>query len=787
MQSSLPYFLEGSGHLKRLIGSYDWRLSPLGELQTWPQSLKTLTGFALDSKFPMFLAWGTELTFLYNDAYSEILGTRHPSALGKRFQEVWSDIWEDILPYIERALSGESVYLENLPLTMYRKGYEEVTWFTFTYSPVRDDTGVICGMSCTCIETTGQVLAERQRTAEIERFRALFQQTPGFMALMSGPQHVYELTNSTYLQLLGHRDVIGKGVREALPELVEQGYFEILDRVYETGEPFIGQALPVKLQRQPDAPLDERILDFIFQPVTDVTGKVTAIFIQGSDVTDAVKAKQALSESEERLRQLANTIPHLTWMAHPDGTIHWYNDRWYEFTGLSKEQIGKWKWEDILDTPHLQCIMERWTTSLATGYPYEYTGPVRSAKGTYRTFYMRADPLRDASGNIVQWFGINTDVTDTQQAQEELMAADRRKDQFLAMLAHELRNPLAPISAAADLLKLASLDKERIKKTSEIIGRQVAHMRELVDDLLDVSRVTRGLVSLNEERLDLQAVVADAVEQVRTLMQLKMQRLVTDIPDGRLYVKGDRTRLTQVLNNLLNNAAKYTPENGIITIRVASDMDQVEMTVQDTGQGISPKLLPHVFELFTQGERSADRSQGGLGLGLALVKNLVELHGGTVIAASDGIGKGSCFTVSLPRLLTEDTAQAGNAAISPSMSASTSSRILIVDDNQDAAETLAAVMKALGHTVSIAHTAARALERARHELPKTVFLDIGLPEMTGYEVAQCFRAMPELANTILVAVTGYGQPEDKERAFAAGFDHHLVKPVKLDSILALIR
>jgi PAS domain S-box-containing protein len=787
MESSSSPFSAGSSELRALIRSHDWRESHLGEPANWPQSLKTLVGFALDSKFPMFLAWGEELTFLYNDAYSEILGKRHPWALGRPFQEIWSDIWDDIFPLIQRALAGESVFLENLPLTMYRKGYEEATWFTFTYSPVRDETGVVRGMSCTCIETTHQVRAERQRTAEIHRLQDLFQQTPGFMALVTGPEHVYELTNLTYLQLLGHRSAIGKRVREVLPELEGQGYFEIFDRVFESGEPFIGKEMPVKLQRQPNAPLEERIVDFIIQPVKDSTGKVTALFIQGSDVTEAVKAKQALNESEKRLRQLANTIPHLTWMANPDGTIHWYNDRWYEFTGLSEEEIGQWKWEDIIDPPYLRSIMERWGTSVATGVPYEFTGPVRSAKGEYRTFYMRADPLRDANGNIVQWFGINIDVTEIHKAQESLIAANRRKDDFLAMLAHELRNPLAPINTAAELLKLPTLDQARIQKTSEIITRQVSHMRELVDDLLDVSRVTRGLITLQEEVLDLKTMVSEAVEQVQGLIDAKKQLLTTHAPDEAICVKGDRTRLTQVLTNILNNAAKYTPESGAITVKLNAYPDQAEVTICDTGIGISPELLPHVFELFTQGERSADRSQGGLGLGLALVKSLVELHGGTVTVTSRGIGQGSEFSIRLPKLEETSKEYDKQGEHYDAVSSSTSSRILVVDDNVDAAETLAMLLETLGHIVSTEHSAQQALERARREAPKMVFLDIGLPEMTGHEVASRLRAMPEMANATLVAVTGYGQPEDKEQALKAGFDHHLVKPVNLDSILALIR
>src|SRR5690606_9619775 len=230
--------------------------------------------------------------------------------------------------------------------------------------------------------------------------------------------------------------VIGKGVREALPELAGQGYFEILDKVYASGEPFIGKALPIRLQRQADAPLEERLIDFIFQPVRDDHGQVTGVFIQGSDVTEAVKTTQALRESEQRLLQLANNIPHPAWMANPGGLVHWYNERWYEYTGLSRDKVGEWTWEQVVDPASLPDMLQRWQVSLATGVNYEMTAPIRSADGEYRVFSIRATPLRDADGHIIQWFGVNTDVTEIHRAQQALLTASRRKDDFLAMLAH---------------------------------------------------------------------------------------------------------------------------------------------------------------------------------------------------------------------------------------------------------------------------------------------------------------------------------------------------------------
>lgn len=779
-------FLQDSGETGALMRSHDWSASPLGDPTQWPQSLRLATGLPLHSKFPMFVAWGKELGFLYNDAYAEILGNKHPAALGKRFQEVWSEIWDDIHPLIERAMAGEAIYRENLLLMVRRRGVEEKAWFTFSYSPVHDEAGAVAGMYCAVTETTHQVLAQLNRLQEVDRLRHLFEQAPGLMAIYRGPDHVIELVNSAYRQLVGQRDLVGRPVREALPEVEGQGFFELMDKVYRTGEAVTGREVPINLRRQPDGTLQQRFVDFLFQSVKDDTGRVAGIFVQGTDVTDSVIATLALRESEQRLRQLANTIPHLAWMADSDGWIHWYNDRWYEYTGTTLEQMQGWGWQSIHDPEKLPHMMEVWKTSIETGVPFETTFPLRGADGTYRTFFTRAAPLRDAAGRIIQWFGTNTDVTPLEQAHDDLRLANRRKDEFLAMLAHELRNPLAPINTAAELLSMNALDAERVRQTSGIIIRQVGHMTQLVDDLLDVSRVTRGLVTLHKETLDVSGVVAEAVEQVQSMVREKRQRLTVQIPDRPVFLAGDRTRLIQVVANILNNAAKYTPENGNIVLAVAVREPRIEISVRDDGTGMTPALLPHVFDLFTHAERSPARSQGGLGLGLALVKSLVELHGGSVHAHSDGPNRGSTFSVVLPGIVHAPGRAEGKAGVAAPDARSNALNLMVVDDNPDITRTLSLLLQTIGHTVSVENTGQRAIERARQQAPQVLFLDIGLPDMDGYELARRLRSLPQTARSMLVAVTGYGQPRDRELAREAGFDHHLVKPVKLASILSLL-
>jgi signal transduction histidine kinase/ActR/RegA family two-component response regulator len=370
-------------------------------------------------------------------------------------------------------------------------------------------------------------------------------------------------------------------------------------------------------------------------------------------------------------------------------------------------------------------------------------------------------------------------------AERELRAADQRKDEFLAMLAHELRNPLAPISTGAHLLKLLHSDNAQITQTCAIIARQVEHMTGLVDDLLDVSRVTRGLVSISTQVLDLRKVVDDAAEQIRPLITTRRHSVVLDLPPGPAPVKGDHKRLVQVVANLLNNANKYTPEGGRIALHLVEDGPDYVLTVSDDGIGMEPALVARVFDLFTQAERTPDRSQGGLGLGLALAKSLVELHGGTVQAYSGGLGKGSTFTVRLPRH-TQDTlvpvAQTtGHAqAVKPL-------KVLLVDDNLDAAHTLQLFLAAAGHQVEIAYCAADAVDLARVFAPDVCLLDIGLPDFDGNELARRLRRLPQATGATLVAMTGYGRQQDRDAASDAGFDHYMVKPVdtvELSDLLA---
>lgn len=403
-----------------------------------------------------------------------------------------------------------------------------------------------------------------------------------------------------------------------------------------------------------------------------------------------------------------------------------------------------------------------------------------------RTVLISAAPIKDGEGKISGGVVAQMDITDRVMAEEALKQAGRRKDEFLAMLAHELRNPLAPISAAADLLGLDRLDPSRVKPTSAIIARQVKHMTGLIDDLLDISRVTRGLVTLAYQMLDVKHIVSDATEQAKPLLDARQHRINIQLPAEAAFVLGDQKRLVQVVTNLLNNAAKFTPDGGQVVLQVVIAGKQIELTVSDNGIGMTSDMTRRAFELFAQGERTPDRSQGGLGIGLALVKSLVELHEGSVAAFSEGTGKGSRFTICLPLVTAQAQAsvsQQGPVHISPTP---TPLRVMIVDDNEDAATMLAMFIEAIGHQVVVEHSSIKALERAHLEQPDVYLLDIGLPELDGKELARRLRGHPQTAKALLIAVTGYGKDDDRDKALAAGFDHYFVKPLdpaKLETVL----
>lgn len=519
-------------------------------------------------------------------------------------------------------------------------------------------------------------------------------------------------------------------------------------------------------------------------PIRDDAGRLSGVVLVFRDVSAERDAEQALRESEEKFRLLAETIPQLAWTARPDGHIVWFNRRWYEYTGTTPEQMEGWSWQSVHDPEVLPRVLERWTASVASGEPFDMVFPLKRHDEVLRPFLTRVEPLRGADGRILQWFGTNTDVSEIKAMEEALRDADRRKDEFLAMLAHELRNPLAPIRNGLQLLQMRGVTAPMAEQARSMMERQVAHLVRLVDDLMDVSRIMRGKIELRTGSVEVAGAVARAVEIARPALDAGGHELVVDLPPEPVVLDADAVRLAQVFANLLANAAKYTERAGRVRLTGRREGGQVVVRVADTGVGIIPEVLPRVFDPFFQAERTHKHPQGGLGVGLTLVKRLVELHGGSVEAYSEGAGRGSEFVVRLP--------VAGRSGEAPVLlngagpGGTPRLRVLVVDDNVDAADSLAMVLHAWGHDVRTAHDGPSALDLAARFPADAVLLDIGMPGMTGHDVARRLRERPEYRTALVAAMTGFGADDDRRRSREAGMDRHLVKPVEPDALLRLL-
>lgn len=498
-------------------------------------------------------------------------------------------------------------------------------------------------------------LVEEALSNDLDRSRlaAIFLQAPAFIATLRGPDHVFEMANPKYDQLVGNREILGKPVREALPELEGQGFYELLDEVYRTGKRFIGDELPALLRREATGPLDLRYVNFVYQPFFDAAGSVYGIFVHGVDVTDMVKARLRAEELAEINRTITDNAASCLFLIDESGCPTFMNPAAEAVTGYTLDEI---KDRPIHDSIHH-------TRPDGTPYPRSECpfAPERPARvREVRDLFIRKDgtffpvscsvaPL-ERNGAVVGAVMEFRDITEQDRAEAALKEADRRKDEFLAMLGHELRNPLAPIRNAIYLLRQPNAPEPVQEKARDMIDRQVSHMTRLVDDLLDVSRISRGKILIRKERLDLVSLVRDTVEDHRGTLTALGLTVELALPSGPLWVEGDATRLSQALGNLLHNAGKFSDPAGRVTVTLSAPADRpiAEITVEDTGIGIEPEMLKRLWETFSQADSSLDRSRGGLGLGLALVKGLVDLHGGEVAAASEGLGRGARFIIRLP-------------------------------------------------------------------------------------------------------------------------------------------
>jgi signal transduction histidine kinase len=529
---TLETLFTGSGEMAERCRAFDWACTPLGPVEEWSQSLRTMATAVLASRNPMLLFWGPDLIQFYNDAFRPSLGPttgpapRHPRALGMPAAEFWTDVWEVVGPQIEGVMErGEAVWFEDLYLPIERGGgVLDDAWWTYSYSPVRDDDGRVNGTLVVCLETTSSVKARSAIEFERKRLADLFRHAPAFMCVVRGPDHVFELTNENYQKLIGFRDVVGKPAREALPEIEGQGYFELLDRVLETGEPYIGDAMAVNIQARKDGPLEQRRLNFVYQAITEPDGSRSGVFVHGVDVTEAILARAAAE------------------------------------------------------------------------------------------------------------------------------AANRSKSEFLAIMSHELRTPLNAIDGYAELLELGVHGPltQAQRKAIARIRRSERHLLGLINGVLNYSRIEAGAVTYESTDVRLDEIVANC--EALTAPQRDAKDLAFHFhgcPPG-IQVRADPDKLQQIMLNLLSNAIKFTEPKGRIDVRCTAGDSTVSVSVTDTGRGISPDQLRQVFEPFVQVDTRYTRSQEGVGLGLAISRDLARGLGGDLTAAST-VGVGSTFTLTLPR------------------------------------------------------------------------------------------------------------------------------------------
>ena len=628
--------------------------------------------------------------------------------------------------------------------------------------------------------------AEQELSASELRYRRLFESAKDGILILDGNTAKITDANPFLAGLLGctRAELIGKELWEiglfkdieaskaAVRELQEKQYLRYDDLPFETSS---GQRIDVEMVSSVYGEGDHRVIQCNIR-----------------DISVRKHLQDIERESERRLRFVMDSMPQKVVTARPNGDVDYFNPQWSAFTGRSFDQIKGWGWTTFIHPDDLGETVRLWQQSIETGKVFLCEHRFRRSDGEYRWHLSQTLPLRNDAGEIVMWIGSSTDIHQQrqsanrlQQLASDLSDSDSRKNEFLAMLAHELRNPLAPILNALQVLRMTTWDGNAVRSASEMMERQVGQMVRLVDDLLDVSRISRGKIELRLGRIDLQSAIRQSIEAARPLFESMGHEVEVTLPPQPLYLNADPTRLAQVIGNLLNNAFKFTDRGGRIAVTVEQEDGQAVICIRDSGIGIASDQLFHIFDIFVQVDTSLERATSGLGIGLTLVKSLVEMHHGTVEAYSGGIGKGSEFVVRLP-LHAEVAASAPKQPGADMLMPTTGRRILVVDDNRDSADSMALLLKLYGNESHTAADGLEAVEAAEKLRPDVMLLDIGLPSLNGYEVCRRIREQPWGKKMVLVAVTGWGQDDDRKKSSEAGFNAHVVKPVDFDDLTKLL-
>jgi len=838
-----PSFL-GYGEIASLIRSMDWRDNPLGPPHRWCPVLSTWVGTALASSTPMAVLWGESGIQIYNDAYGGIAGLEHARAFAAPFERTWSPELASLGAAFRAALSGEPRSVAEQRVSVARAGNPRDAFLSFGFSPIRDQRGRIPAVLLLVGDSTANVLRKRRHRVlrdvsdALRGCRTLAHVRSGFLNTLAAREDVpsailYLFDSESHcvspIAAIGADAAVvwkgcirsGEGTASAaeFAQAADRGRsveLTELDRYFWTvslgrERPRHGLVVPLGSGSggaplgflvagvNPRFALDEGTREF-YELLGGALGTALALAraseTEACSLADEVDHTRMIRPLDEPREQ--QTLPSSFAMQAPIpicvtvGREHHYqlvNSAWQALFP-DRELQGR-RMQDAHPELIGTGVLEKRNEVFETGTRYagvEIPMPLTDPDGNVQGRYLNSiyEPLTGPDGQVEGVATFAVDVTELVQARQQLEQSDQRMDEFLAMLAHELRNPLAPIRTALHIMKCR--EPGSMGRHLQIIDRQTENLTRLVDGLLDVSRITRGKIELRREQLEFGKIITRALDSVGDLFERKKLQFSLSISEIACPLTGDPVRLEQVVVNLLTNAAKYTNPGGSVHVSLERSETHAELRVRDTGLGISPEMLPRIFNLFEQAQQSLDRAQGGLGIGLTLVRSLVQYHGGEVAAQSAGIGSGSEFVVRLPLSVARDVTDDPSAPVASRgrwMPSEARLRVLVVDDNVDAAETLQDLLVGAGHEVRVCHDGPAALGLTSEFRPDVVLLDIGLPEMDGYEVARKLRSTLS-APPVLIALTGYGQESDRKKAFEVGFDEHLVKPVPLETLIGAL-
>jgi PAS domain S-box-containing protein len=729
----------------------------------------------------------------WNSGAERLFGYRHAEAVGQPITLIIPpEHIDEERAILEQLRRGERI--EHFETVRVGKDGRRLD-VSITISPLRDGGGHIIGASKIARDITQRKLASEQLLASEQRFRMLFEMMgEGFCVVemlydANGQPFDYRFleVNPTFERHTGLKEAVGRTILEMVPGH-DAHWFEIYGRVAATGEPvrFVNEAKAMGrwyevYAYRPGGP-DSHKVALLF---SDITVRKRAEERERRAASDAVAA----AEANAKFRTFFEQGTSFAGLLALDGTIIEANRLCLEAGGFRRDEvIGKPFWECGWwnRSPDLMDLVRGASRQAAEGQMLRTECVYLAASGDDRVMDLILAPVKDETGRVLFVAATGIDITERKAMEDMLREADRKKDDFIALLAHELRNPLAPIRNGLQVLRLARRDPASSDRARAMMDRQLSHMVRLIDDLLDVSRIGRNKMELRRERVSVADVIANAVETVRPVIEEAGHDLIISLPQRPVFLDADLTRLSQVFSNLLTNSAKYTERGGRIWLSAGHCDGTVVVSVRDNGIGIPAKSLPTIFDMFSQVDRPIERSAGGLGIGLALVKGLVEMHNGTVTAESAGQGLGSTFTVTMPSLMDEAETTLTAKSDDEQATSGPKRRILVVDDNRDGADSLAMMLELFGNEIATAHDGIEAVERAEQFRPEVILMDVGMPKLNGLDAARCIRAQPWGRGITIIALTGWGQENDRERTRDAGCDGHLVKPVSFDDLQKLL-